>query len=60
MRSRAGFSWCRWKAAENRTPPGGRLTAYVSDDGGDSWQPAGTGLPDHPVYAGVLRGAMVG
>jgi photosystem II stability/assembly factor-like uncharacterized protein len=46
--------------AENRTPPGGRLTAYVSTDGGDSWQPFGNGLPDHPVYAGVLRGAMAG
>jgi hypothetical protein len=46
--------------AENRTPPGGRLTAYVSTDAGDTWRPFGNGLPDHPVYAGVLRGAMAG
>ncbi len=49
------------EGAENRTPPGGRLTAYVSSDGGDSWRSfRATGLPEHPFYAGVLRGAMVG
>ncbi len=47
------------EGGENRTT-GGRLSPYVSTDGGDSWQPAGKGLPDYPVYTGVLRGAMVG
>lgn len=45
---------------ENRLPVGGRLAAYASDDGGDTWRRAGTGWPDSPTYTGVLRGAMDG
>lgn len=43
---------------EHRIPPGGRLRIYRSDDGASSWEESGTGLPDTPVYAGVLRGAL--
>jgi photosystem II stability/assembly factor-like uncharacterized protein len=34
------------------------LRIYRSDDGAESWQQSGRGLPDSPVYAGVLRGAL--
>ncbi len=43
---------------EHRLPPGGRLRVYRSTDGGDTWAPSGTGMPEDPVYATVLRGAM--
>lgn len=43
---------------EHRIPPGGKLRVYRSDDGASSWEVSGKGLPDTPVYAGVLRGAM--
>jgi len=36
----------------------GKLIVYRSRDGGDSWQPLRSGLPDGPTYDGVLRGAM--
>ena len=42
----------------DRIPPGGRLRVYRSDDRAESWQECGKGLPDSPVYAGVLRGAL--
>src|SRR6266511_580439 len=31
---------------------------FRTDDGGESWEVAGSGLPDHPVYSGVLRDSM--
>lgn len=43
---------------EYRLPVGGRFRVYRSRDEGDSWHEVGAGLPDAPVYAGVLRGAM--
>ena len=43
---------------EYRLPVGGELRVYRSTDGGDSWQISGTGLPESPTYAGVLRGAI--
>jgi photosystem II stability/assembly factor-like uncharacterized protein len=43
---------------EHRIPPEGRLRIYRSDDGASSWEVSGRGLPDTPVYAGVLRGAL--
>jgi hypothetical protein len=43
---------------ERRMPNGGRFLVYRSVDGGDSWEPSGTGLPGEPCYAGVLRDAL--
>lgn len=43
---------------EHRLPVDGRFRVYRSTDGGDSWHESGTGQPDHPLYAGVLRDAM--
>jgi photosystem II stability/assembly factor-like uncharacterized protein len=43
---------------ENRLPPEGRLRVFASDDEGSSWHVAGSGYPEHPFYAGPLRGAM--
>ncbi len=43
---------------EYRMPRGGKFRVYRSRNGGDSWEPVGQGLPDTPVYASVLRGAM--
>ena len=40
-----------------RFPHGGRLEVYTSDDGGDSWQSRGDGLPED-FYGNVLRGAL--
>ncbi len=40
-----------------RFPPEGRLAVYRSQDGGDSWEPLSSGLPDG-CFASVLRGAM--
>ncbi|MDP9406168.1 MAG: exo-alpha-sialidase [Actinomycetota bacterium] len=45
-------------ADENRVPVDGRFAAWRSLDGGDSWSLAGTGWPDEPSYASVLRGAV--
>jgi hypothetical protein len=46
------------EADVNRVPIEGRFGAYLSEDGGDSWVPAGTGWPDAPTYTSVLRGAV--
>ncbi len=43
---------------EYRMPVKGDLAVYTSDDRGDSWQRRAEGLPTHPCWAGVLRGAM--
>lgn len=43
---------------ERRVPPDGRFRVYRSGDRGDSWHVSGTGWPDAPRWAGVLRGAM--
>lgn len=43
---------------EDRVMPEGRLRVYRSRNGGDSWEPAASGLPQEHVYTGVLRGAM--
>lgn len=43
---------------EYRVPRDGALRVYRSRDGGDSWHEASRGLPETPVYAAVLRGAM--
>jgi photosystem II stability/assembly factor-like uncharacterized protein len=45
-------------ADENRVPVDGRLAAYRSTDGGDSWNVAGSGWPDAEQFTGVLRNAM--
>ncbi|MFI7444562.1 WD40/YVTN/BNR-like repeat-containing protein [Nonomuraea indica] len=42
----------------DRTPVGHHLRVYRSDDGGGSWRPFDRGLPEPPVYVGVLRDAM--
>jgi photosystem II stability/assembly factor-like uncharacterized protein len=46
------------EAGENRVPVGGRLAAYRSTDGGESWNLAGTGWPEAQQFTGVLRNAM--
>lgn len=46
------------QGADMRAPVDGRFAAWRSTDGGDSWSVAGTGWPDEPTYAAVLRGAM--
>jgi photosystem II stability/assembly factor-like uncharacterized protein len=43
---------------EYRMPVDGRFAVYRSTDDGASWHDASAGLPEHPAYAGVLRGAM--
>ncbi|HKY46916.1 MAG TPA: sialidase family protein [Acidimicrobiia bacterium] len=45
-------------ADENRVPVDGRLAAYRSTDGGDSWNVAGSGWPGAEQFTGVLRNAM--
>ncbi len=42
---------------EFRIFPQGQLTVYRSQDGGDSWQPLTSGLPNN-IYTGVLRQAL--
>ncbi|MEU8106622.1 WD40/YVTN/BNR-like repeat-containing protein [Nonomuraea muscovyensis] len=42
----------------DRTPVGHHLRVYRSDDGGGTWRPFDRGLPEPPVYVGVLRDAM--
>ncbi|HEY7468211.1 MAG TPA: hypothetical protein VIC07_01610 [Acidimicrobiia bacterium] len=69
----AGFGFVIWRSPasgrllvvplhsdENRVPVDGKLRAYASDDGGDSWQVAGDGWPDAAQFTGVLRGAFDG
>jgi photosystem II stability/assembly factor-like uncharacterized protein len=69
----AGFGFVMWRddatgrlftvplaADSNRVPVDGKLRAYYSDDGGDSWAVAGTGWSGAPQYTGVLRGAFDG
>jgi hypothetical protein len=43
---------------EYRTPTDGHLEVYRTVDGGDSWQPVGTGLPEGGCYTAVLRHAF--
>ena len=43
---------------EYRMPVDGRFRVYRSGDRGASWEPLTRGLPEHPSYASVLRGAM--
>ena len=43
---------------EYRLPRDGSLVIYRSVDGGDSWQPSSSGLPQANAYTAVLRGAM--
>jgi photosystem II stability/assembly factor-like uncharacterized protein len=43
---------------EYRLPVEGKFRVYRSTDRGASWEPLTRGLPEHPTYAGVLRGAM--
>ena len=43
---------------EHRMPVDGRFRVYRSADGGDTWQVSGSGHPEAPTYAGVLRDAM--
>ncbi|MGW5876212.1 WD40/YVTN/BNR-like repeat-containing protein [Nocardiopsis terrae] len=38
-------------------PPDHRLSAYRTDDGGDSWRPVNRGLPEDPYFGIVLRDA---
>lgn len=45
-------------ADANRVPVDGRFGAYMSEDDGDSWVPAGSGWPETPTYTSVLRGAV--
>lgn len=45
-------------ADSNRVPVAGRFGAYLSEDGGDSWVPAGRGWPEQPTFTSVLRGAV--
>lgn len=45
------------KSDEYRVPVDGKLRIYRSTDGGDSWHPAGKGLPEQ-AWTGVLRGAL--
>ncbi|HEY5820915.1 MAG TPA: exo-alpha-sialidase [Propionibacteriaceae bacterium] len=40
-----------------RIPPAGRARVWRSDDGGGSWRPSTSGLPDD-FYAAVMRDAM--
>ncbi len=40
-----------------RYPHGGKLRVYRTQDGGESWQALGRGLPDES-YTAVLRGAL--
>lgn len=43
---------------ENRMPPDGHFRVYRSRDGASTWEVSGTGFPEAPTYATVLRGAM--
>jgi photosystem II stability/assembly factor-like uncharacterized protein len=41
-----------------RHMPGGKLRLYRSRDGGETWHPVSSGLPEHPSYVNVLRDAL--
>ena len=41
-----------------RWPVGNRALVWKSENGGDTWQPRGQGLPDRDCYFTVLRQAM--
>ncbi len=43
---------------EFRLPVNGQMRVFRSSDGGGSWTPSTTGLPQKHAYASVLRGAM--
>lgn len=43
---------------QHRMPVDARFLVYRSTDGGDSWEAVGNGLPEEPIYDGVLRDAM--
>jgi photosystem II stability/assembly factor-like uncharacterized protein len=47
------------EADVNRLPVKGRLAAYRSKDGGDSWHRSGRGWSRSPQFTGVLRKAIV-
>jgi hypothetical protein len=54
---RSGTAWLvPLEADGRRVPPGGRLRLQLTEDGGVSWQEAGTGLPDGS-WTSVLRDA---
>ena len=44
--------------AEDRTTPGGAVQVWSTRDGGTSWAPSGTGLPQENAYLTVLREAF--
>ena len=46
------------EADTHRYTRDGKLVVYRSRDGGASWAPSGTGLPDDHEFVGVLRDAM--
>jgi photosystem II stability/assembly factor-like uncharacterized protein len=46
------------ESMHERHMPGGKLRLYRSRDGGDSWHPISTGLPEHSSYVSVLRDAL--
>ncbi len=56
-RTRTLFSF-PMESDEYRLPVDGKCLVYRSRNRGDSWEPAGRGLPDRQYNAGVLRGAM--
>lgn len=43
--------------AMDRFPPGHRISAWRTDDAGDTWRPWGTGLPAEEYFGIVLRDA---
>ena len=43
------------QGAEFRCPPGGKLRAYRSRDGGRSWQALTRGLPQRRAFLGLYR-----
>lgn len=43
---------------EFRCTPEGKLRVYRTNDGGGSWQPMSTGLPQHGAFETVLRDAL--
>jgi photosystem II stability/assembly factor-like uncharacterized protein len=43
---------------DERYMPGGKLRLFRSRDGGRSWHPSASGLPQYPNFVGVLRDAL--
>ena len=41
-----------------RFPHGGALRVYRTTNGGESWEPLSSGLPDGDTFTSILRGAM--